>query len=751
MTNKIIVFLALWLGTALGAHAKGPTDIDALMAGMTLREKIGQMMMITLNAVSRGQLPFNPAEPHELDHDRMQRVIVDANVGTVFNIGHHAFAKDHWREIVTRLQHIATTDTRLKIPLLYGIDALHGTNFTVNATLFPHQVGLAATWDPALVEQAARVTAYEARAAAIPWVFAPAAEPGRNLVHSRFYEGFGEDTHLSAVMTAATVKGLTAGDSTERVGATLKHFIGYTIPTSGRDRAGADIAGHVLRETFLPPYAAGIRAGAQTVILNLSDLNGVPVHADRGLVQGLLKGQLGFDGVVVSDWHAVDYLYFHHHVAGDSRRAIEMAVNAGLDLVMVPFDLGFADDLEALVNANKVSMARIDDAVRRVLTFKKDLGLFAQPVVPADRYPLFGSPEFGAIARQAATESLTLLKNANAVLPLASTARVLVTGFAADSMAALNGGWSYTWQGVETDAYINGPTILGAIRAKLGPDNVVGVPTAADNLDGVARAEQAAATVDAVVVCLGETPYAEVFGNIDDLTLHPSQLELVRRLKASGKPLVLVLTQGRPRIISQIEKSVDAIVLAYLPGDQGGRAIADVLLGDANPSGKLPYTYPIGPNALIPYDHRRAEAYAFRALYPFGWGLSYTNFAYSDLVVTPQRLGPQETLNVSVKVHNTGKRTGAEVVQLFTSDHFASVGPAVKRLRAFEKVTLAPGQAATVTFALTAQDLAFVDAANRRIAEAGDFTVTVGGLSAPFTLTADRVFATPTANRSRHF
>jgi len=734
---KVNILLCLTVLALLCEKAGAGTDIEALMARMTLREKIGQMAMITLNAVSKGQLPFNPAEPHELDPERLQRVIVDYNVGTVFNIGHHAFARDHWQAIITAMQDMATTRTRLKIPLLYGIDALHGMNFAFEATLFPQQIGLAATWNPDIVREAAKVTAYEARACAIPWVFTPNAEPGRNPVHSRFYESFGEDTHLAAVMTAATVDGLNAGDPAERAGATLKHFIGYSIPASGRDRAGADVSGHVLRETFVPPYVAGIKAGAQAVILNLSDLNGVPVHGDKRLVQELLKDELGFAGVVVSDWNAVDYLFFHHNVAPDSRKAIEMAVNAGIDLVMVPFDLGFVDVLEALVNEGKVSCARIDDAVHRVLTFKKELGLFEGPVTPANRHPLYGSQAFKDVARRAAAESLTLLKNNRGVLPLARTSKVLVTGFAADSMAALNGGWSYTWQGVETDAYVKGTTILAAIRDQIGAGNVVFVPTLPDTADAIETAVQAAGQVDAVVVCLGETPYAEVFGNIEDLTLHRPQLELAKGLAQTGKPVVLVLTQGRPKIISEIDKAMDAIVLAYLPGNEGGRAIADVLFGKVNPSGKLPFTYPIGPNALIPYDHRRAEAYAFKALYPFGWGLSYTRFAYTNLAVTPERLDPQGRLTVCVDVKNTGERPGMEVVQLFTSDHFASIGPPVKRLRGFQKIGLAPGETKTVTFTLTAPDLAFVNAANRLVAEAGHFTLTVGQLTKTFALTSN--------------
>ena len=739
MTLRIVLCAILVICCGPIEFSHGQTDVETLLSQMTLKEKIGQMTMITLNAVSKGDLPFTPKEPHEFDPERLKRVITDYQVGTIFNIGHHAFSKSYWRQIVTELQNQTRTGTRLKIPLLYGVDALHGMSFSTDATFTPHQIGLAATWNPDLVRQASRITAYEARAAGIPWVFSPAAEPGRNPIHSRFYESFGEDPLLCAAMTAATVSGYTEADTYERVGATLKHFIGYTIPRTGRDRSGADMAEHMLRDIFLPPYAAGIKAGAQSVILNLADVNGLPIHGSRYWVQGVLKDELGFKGVVVSDWNSVDYLYFHHHVAKDSRQAIEQAVNAGIDLVMVPFDLTFVDHLESLVNEGRVAVTRIDDAVRRVLTFKKDLGLFEEPILPETRYPLYGSETFAAVSRRAAAESLTLLKNTNKTLPLAKTAKVLVTGFGADTMTTLNGGWSYTWQGREADAYNpEGVTILDAIRAQVGEDHVVFVETALDRSDQIDSAVNAATGVDAVILCLGEIPYAEVFGNIDDLTLNPSQLELARRLGERGKPVIVVLTQGRPTIISTIEKKMDAILLAYLPGNEGGHAIADVLFGRVNPSGKLPYTYPAGPNALFTYDHKHSEIYSFHVLYPFGWGLSYTEFSYQNLRVSPNRLYPADTLTVSVEVTNTGDRPGQEVVQLFISDLYASISPPVKRLKGFQKVALSQGETQTVTFTLTAKDLAFVNAENHLTAEAGEFTASIGGLNEPFILTASR-------------
>lgn len=702
---------------------------------MSLEEKTGQMTMLTLNTVSRGELPFSPVDPHELDPERLQKVLVERHVGTLFNIGAHAFEPDHWRTIIAEMQKIARTQTRLRIPLIYGIDAQHGMHYSHGSTIFPHQIGLAATWNPDLVRQTAAITAADARSTLIPWVFVPTADLGRNPVHARFYETFGEDSHLAATLTAAIVEGHRASRS--RVVSTLKHFAGYTAPASGRDRSTASLSEHVLRELYLPPFSAGIRAGAETVMLNLSDVNGVPVHGDQRLVQGLLKDEMGFRGVVVSDWKAVEYLHEHHHVAANFREATALAVNAGVDLVMVPFDWNFPVELAELVREGRVPMARIDDAVRRVLTLKKELGLFEDHGMRATPPP--SAAEARAVARRAAIESLVLLRNDNQALPLSRDARVLVTGPTADTLAPLHGGWNSTWQGTDSSfGYrAEGMTIVQALRAKLGADRVTHAPAVNGNTEEIENALRLAAGADVVVLCLGEEPYAEIFGNINDLHLPRPQLEFARRLAATGKPVVLVLVEGRPRIITEIEKDMRAVLLALLPGGEGGPAIADVLTGEAEPGGRLPFTYPIGPNALMTYDHYRSEGYAFERLYPFGWGLSYTKFSTGEMEQRPARLRCDDTLEVAVTVRNSGRRAGQEVVQFYVSDHYASIAPPVKRLRGFEKLVLQPAETRRVRFTLTPRELAFVGLDNRRVAERGTFSATIGELRTEFELIED--------------
>jgi beta-glucosidase len=712
-------------------------DVEELLSRMMLEEKAGQMTMLTLNTVSGGELPYSPAHPHELDPERLRRVLVERHVGTIFNIGVHAFPPEHWRAIIGEMQRVATTQTRLGIPLLYGIDAQHGMHYAHGASVFPHQIGLAATWNPELVRRVAAVTAADARSVLIPWVFSPTAEPGRNPVHARFYESFGEDTHLAAVLTGAMVAGYRTGGGAPGVASTLKHFAGYSIPASGRDRSTAALAEHALREHFLPPFLTGIRAGAETVLLNLSDINGIPVHGDRRLVQELLKGEMGFGGVVVSDWNAVEYLHNHHRVAPSLRDAVALAINAGIDLVMVPFDREFPALLADLVRAGEIPEARIDDAVRRVLRLKRGLGLFDPQDPPAGPAP--DAQASRAVAQQAAVESLVLLRNEGELLPLPHDARLLVTGPAADSMAALHGGWSSTWQGTETSFGFRalGMTIIQALRTRLGEDRVIHHPTPKASEPEIEEAERRAAEAHIIVLCLGEDPYAEVFGNIDDLHLPPPQLELARRLAATGKPVVLVLVEGRPRIVTEIVKSMRAVLLALLPGSAGGAAVADVLTGAVEPGGRLPFTYPVGPNALMTYDHRQSEDYAFDELYPFGFGLSYARFSTGDLELRPARLRCDDTLEVAVTVRNTGRRAGQEVVQLYVGDHYASIGPPVKRLRRFEKLELQPGESRRVHFSLQPRELAFVDRENRWVAERGKFSALTGDGRADFELLED--------------
>ena len=747
------IFLLFYVALTLGCHTQSnekTSEIDQkvenLLQQMTLAEKVGQMTQLTLNVLSKGILPYDIQDPHEIDEARLQDAIVKNHVGSIFNATNHAFERDYWQQIIARVQQVATTQTRLKIPVLYGIDAVHGTNYTYHSTLFPHQIGLAATWNPTLVEKVAEIVAYETRAINIPWNFSPSIDVARSPLHSRFYETFGEDNYLVKELGKATLKGY-QGDSVAdkyKVAATAKHFIGYTMPLSGIDRSSAWIPEHYLREYFLPPFAAAVQSGVKAVMLNLSEINGVPAHINVHTVQDILRNELKFKGLVVSDWEAIREVFFHHHVAANDKAAIKLAIDAGVDMSMVPFDVMFSELLIELVKEKQVTVQRIDESVRRILKLKFELGLFEQPLHSADNYPKFASEEFRQVSQHAAAESLTLLKNENNVLPLPKSAKVLVTGFAANSMRTLNGGWTYTWQGHETDFYGGYKhTILEAMVQKIGAENVRFVETEFDSTpENIAQAVAATQEVDYIVLCLGESSYAENFGNISDLNASEGQVNLARQLAATGKPVILVLTEGRPKIINAFESQMQAVLLAYLPSNEGGLAIVDTLFGEVNPSGKLPFTYPIAANMLLHYDHKYSENYAFAVQYPFGFGLSYTTFAYKNLTLDKKQLYSQDdTLTISVEVTNTGTRAGKEVVQLYSGDIFASLAPSVKRLRRFSKIELQPNETKKVTFTLTPEDLAFITLKNQKLAEHGTFEITIGELKATVELVKDIDFS----------
>jgi beta-glucosidase len=747
------IFLLFYVALTLGCHTQSnekTSEIDQkvenLFQQMTLAEKVGQMTQLTLNVLSKGILPYDIQDPHEIDEARLQDAIVKNHVGSIFNATNHAFERDYWQQIIARVQQVATTQTRLKIPVLYGIDAVHGTNYTYHSTLFPHQIGLAATWNPTLVEKVAEIVAYETRAINIPWNFSPSIDVARSPLHSRFYETFGEDNYLVKELGKATLKGY-QGDSVAdkyKIAATAKHFIGYTMPLSGIDRSSAWIPEHYLREYFLPPFAAAVQSGVKAVMLNLSEINGVPAHINVHTVQDILRKELKFKGLVVSDWEAIREVFFHHHVAANDKAAIKLAIDAGVDMSMVPFDVMFSELLIELVKEKQVTVQRIDESVRRILKLKFELGLFEQPLHSADNYPKFASEEFRQVSQHAAAESLTLLKNENNVLPLPKSAKVLVTGFAANSMRTLNGGWTYTWQGHETDFYGGYKhTILEAMVQKIGAENVRFVETEFDSTpENIAQAVAATQEVDYIVLCLGESSYAENFGNVSDLNASEGQVNLARQLAATGKPVILVLTEGRPKIINAFESQMQAVLLAYLPSNEGGLAIVDTLFGEVNPSGKLPFTYPIAANMLLHYDHKYSENYAFAVQYPFGFGLSYTTFAYKNLTLDKKQLHSQDdTLTISVEVTNTGTRAGKEVVQLYSGDIFASLAPSVKRLRRFSKIELQPNETKKVTFTLTPEDLAFITLKNQKLAEHGTFEITIGELKATVELVKDIDFS----------
>jgi beta-glucosidase len=710
-----------------------------LVAQMTLAEKAGQMTQLEIGMISDGKgtaLKVNPA--------KLRKAVVEYGVGSILNVDDQALPVERWREIIRQIQ-AAAAQTRLKVPVLYGIDTIHGANYVAGATLFPQPLGMAATWNPQLMEQGSAVAAAETRAAGIPWNFSPVLDIGRQPLWPRLYESFGEDPHLASVMGAATVRGYQGADpaAPDRVAACMKHYIGYSLPTTGHDRTPALIPDVTLREYFLPSFAAALRAGALTTMVNSGEVNGVPGHLNRRLLTDVLRGELGFEGLVVSDWEDIKKVVTIHRAAATEKEATRLAVLAGIDMSMVPQDYSFADLVQQLVKEGALPMSRVDEAVTRVLMVKSRLGLFDDPLRGVQAPTVVGGPAARRAALQAARESITLLKNEGGVLPLRAGARVLVAGPTADSLPALNNGWTWTWQGDRAAAYPRDrPTVLGALRARLGADRVAYEAGATfDKETGIEAAVAAARNVDVVVLCLGEMSYAETPGNIDSLELPDAQHRLAQALAGSGKPVVLVLLEGRPRIVRPFADAMKAIVMAYNPGMEGGAALADVLAGEVNPSGKLPISYPRYANALRTYDHKAFEELdttfglkAYQPQWDFGAGLSYTTFAYSDLQVAPATARAGDPVKVAVTVANTGARAGAEVVQLYVSDLVASITPPVKRLRRFAKVTLDPGQKRTLAFTLGRDDFSFIGEGGKPVLEPGAFSLQVGGLKAPLTL-----------------
>ncbi len=723
------------------------TDIEALIAEMSIEEKAGQMTQLSLEIVSKGD-GYNVQRPHELDIDKLKNVIVDHHVGSILNCAGEPHTPARWAEMIGQMQQLATQQTRLGIPLLYGIDAIHGTNYTKGATLYPQEVGLAASWNPELVEQAAAMTAYETRASSIPWTFSPDVDLGIDPRWARMWEGFGEDPHLSATMGVAMTKGFEGEDvsAQDRVAACLKHFVGYGAPRSGKDRTPAWIPETMLRELFLPPFQAAIDAGAKSIMINSGEVNGVPVHASSWLLTDVLRTEMGFEGVVVTDWYDIWNLVERHHIAKDRREAVKISIMAGIDMSMVPMDLEFTAILIDLIKTKEIPMSRIDDAVRKILMMKKELGLFEKPVMNPKDYPLFGSEQHRQIAENAALESITLLKN-DAVLPLDIGQKLLVVGPNGNSLRSMNGGWSYTWQGEQTDEYAKGHDTFYEALKRLGGNKKVdfeagvayveGKDFKHETMENIDLVKQKAEKADVIILCLGENSYTEKPGDLDDLNLSEPQLALAEAVLKTQKPVVLVLNEGRPRIISKIADRVDAVVQTYLPGNEGGIALAKLLFGQENFSGKLPYTYPRYSNDLLPYYHKYSEDLAhndgnvyedpfFNPQYEFGYGLSYSTFGYSNLQVAQSQLSADDQLEISIKVTNTGKMDGKEVVQLYSSDIYASVTPSVKRLRAYKKIAIKAGETKSVTFKLPMKDLAFVGQNNKWTLEPGEFKITVG-------------------------
>jgi len=743
LSKVLIISIVSLLVIFFGCKKRDIPEIDErvenLLSQMTLEEKIGQMTQVSIEVISKTQGAVG--QIHELDQAKLEEAITKYHVGSILNVWDVAHSVDYWREVITRIQDVATKKTRLGIPIIYGIDAIHGASYTLGATLFPQNIGMAATWSPELVRKSAEVTALEVRAGGIPWNFNPVLGVGRQPLWPRLWETFGEDVYLTSTMGAEYVKGLQGNDlaDPEKVAACAKHYLGYSYPLSGKDRTPAWIPERMLREIFLPPFKAAIDTGAATIMVNSSEINGIPVHSSHYLLTKLLREELGFEGFVVSDWNDINSLYLREKVAEDQKEAVKMAVLAGIDMSMVPYDFSFYDHLLELVREGSVPMSRIDEAVSRILKVKFRLGLFENPYPDKKLSKKLASKESTAINRQAACEAITLLKNEKQLLPLSKSAKVLVTGPSANLLSVLNGGWTITWQGNEESLYPKDKnTVLAAIREKIGAQNVLYQPGVDfDEEIDITAAVQSAKMADVAIICIGEPTYCETPGNIDDLTMSTAQLKLVEAIEKTGAPVVLVLIEGRPRLINKVVDKADAIIMAYLPGMEGGPAIADVLFGDVNPSGKLPISYPRYPHSLMTYDHKNSETVDgkdYDAQWPFGFGLSYTKFAYHDLTIDKMKYSPGEDIHVSVKVTNTGDMTGKEVVQLYVSDLVASITPPVKRLKGFRKVELQPGESKTVEFKLTDDDLFFVGRENIWIVEPGEFVVRVADLTAKFEL-----------------
>lgn len=775
--NKFLILTVL-LGAGLsGAVAQNvvnpaiPRDekmerkIDKLLQKMTLDEKVGQMCELTIDVLKDGKA--DPAKGFTLSEERLDSVIGKYKVGSILNVPDGvAQTPEKWHEVIKRIQEKSMEV--MGIPCVYGVDQIHGTTYTAGGTLFPQGVNMGATFNRDLTRRGATISAYESKAGSIPWVYAPVTDLGRDPRWPRMWENYGEDCYLNAQMGREAVIGFQGGDpnhiGTAHVAACMKHYMGYGVPVSGKDRTPSSITEQDLREKHFAPYLEMVRAGALSVMVNSAMNNGLPFHANYRLLTQWLKEDLQWDGMIVTDWSDINNLYTRDHVAKDKKEAIKMAINAGIDMSMDPYDWHFCTLLKELVNEGEVPMSRIDDAVRRVLRLKYRLNLFEKPWYEVKDFPLFGSAEHAAQALQAAEESMVLLKNSG-ILPLAKGKKLLLTGPNANSMRTLNGGWSYSWSGDKADEYARDHhTIVEAMKEKFGRDNILYEPGVTykqggywweENTPEIEKAVAAAKEADIIVACIGENSYCETPGNLTNLFLSSNQTQLVKALAETGKPIVLILNEGRPRLIADIEPLAQAVVDIMLPGNYGGDALARLLAGEANFSGRMPFTYPKEINSLINYDYKPSEhigkpmegAYNYDAQvsvqWAFGYGLSYTTFTYSNLQVDKSSFTAADRLTFTVDVQNTGHRAGKESVLLFSSDLVASLSPDIRRLRAFDKIELRPGEKKTVTLHLKGSDLAFVGYDGRWILEAGDFRMQVDDQTLTVTCTDTHKWDTP--------
>lgn len=728
----------------VAAQNPASSRIDALLAKMSVEEKVGQMTQLTL-----GTFVDNTVKDRlVIKENELIKTLQQYHIGSVLNNAQdHAQTQEEWLRIIQLIQD-AAKGSRSAIPVLYGVDAIHGPTYLKDAPLFPQQLGIGCSRNPELARAMGRMAASSTRACGIRWNFAPVLDVARSPLWSRFPETFGESTYLvktlgRANIEAAQEKGFTQPAS---VAACMKHFLGYSAANSGKDRTSATISDQQLREIFLPPFSEAVKAGARTVMINSGDINGIPVHASSFVMKDLLRKELGFTGLAVSDWEDIIKLKTRHHIAETEKEAVFMAIQAGLDMSMVPYNTSFCSQLLELVKEGRITEARLDESVRRILKVKEELGLFENPFPEKAAYKNAYPSEAPALCLEAARQSLVLLKNENSTLPLKSNSRFLICGPAADFMPSLSGSWSYTWQGNDPNFYPKDAlSILAAIKKMAGESNVSFMPGC--DFAGKVKPDEtallkAATSADAVLLCLGEEAYAEIPGNIDDLSLPASQKELVRILAKSGKPLILILAEGRPRLINDVAPLCASILLAPQPGTRGGEAIAEVITGKTNPSGKLSFTYPAFPHTLLTHDapvtdvlpeNNDEKQHLYQPLFPFGHGLSYTTFSHGKMQVSANEMkAGNDSLIIRLEVKNTGDREGREVLDLFVRDETASQVPAWRKHAGYGSLTLKPGESGTIRFVLRSNDLPAIHQGSKRIIEPGSFSLYLAGQEGKF-------------------
>lgn len=771
--KKILLSISL-LALAYTASANVPViksdpkieaQVEQTLKKLTLEEKIGQMMELVTDLFGAN----DKNGVFYIDEHKTDSILSRYKIGSILNAPNTcAPTAKQWEKYIAQIQKISMK--RIGIPCVFGLDQNHGSTYTQGGTLFPQNINVAATFNREIARRSAEATAYETRAVSVPWTYSPTVDLGRDARWPRIWENFGEDCYLSSEMGKAMVYGFQGEDPNNidqyHIATSMKHFMGYGVPWTGKDRTPAYISPADLREKHFAPFLAGLQAGALTVMVNSASVNGVPMHANKEFLTGWLKEETGWDGVLITDWADINNLYTREMVAKDKKDALRIAINAGIDMIMEPYSCDACGYLVELVKEGKIPMSRIDDACRRVLRMKYRLDLFKNPTQKLKNYPKFGGEEFAKLALEGATESMVLLKNEGNILPLQHGKKILLTGPNANQMRCLNGGWSYTWQGHRADEFAGKyNTIYEAFCNEYGKENVILNQGVTYNEKGkyweenepqIQEAVAAAKDADVIVACIGENSYTETPGNLTDLWLSENQRNLVKALAQTGKPVILVLNEGRPRLIADIEPLAQGIINILIPGNMGGDALANLVSGKANFSGKMPYTYPKEINSLTNYDFKKSEevgtmegAYDYNAKitqqWGFGYGLSYTSYKYSNLKVSQSDFRHGDIIKVSVDVKNTGKVAGKESVLLFSSDLIASVVPDGRRLRAFDKVELQPGETKTMTFELKADDLAFVGWNGKWRLEEGDFKLMIADQSADIHCTD--TYQWSTANR----